>query len=103
MGSRSGPTSPQPRMTTFSSMAILLQHRAREITLFELALLVEPFALRPDFRNGVRPVLSARDEIFPCRDAALFELLHEIVERRPRDVVREARVPSDVHAQGEML
>src|SRR5688572_2751217 len=103
MGSCSGPTSPTPRMTTLLSMAIFLQHRAREVALFELALLVEAFALRPDFRDRIRPVLAARDEIIPRRDAALPELLHEIVERGPRDVVREARIPRDVHAELEML
>src|SRR6476660_7798053 len=90
-------------MTTFLSMAIFLQHRTREIALFELALLVEAFAFRPDFRDRVGPVLAARDEIVPRRDSALLELLHEIVERSPCDVVREAWIPGDVHAEREML
>src|SRR4051812_48731390 len=85
------------------TLAIFLQHRAREIALLELALLVEAFALRPDFRDRVRPVFAARDEIFPRCDTALLEVPHEIVERGPCDVVREARVPRDVHAEREML
>src|SRR5262245_54501216 len=83
--------------------AVFLQCRAREIQLLQLPLLVEPLAFRPDLRPRVRLRLAALHEVFPRLDAVRVEVMHEIPQRSPRDVVREARIPREVDAEREVL
>src|SRR2546428_12069326 len=75
---RGAPAAPRP-----------LRYLRFEIPFFQLALFIGAFAFGPDGRLRVRTVLPAVGEFLPRRDAAAVEVLHEIPERRPRDVVRE--------------
>src|SRR5262249_30049956 len=46
---------------------------------------------------------AARDEIFPCTDTARLEIRHEVPQRRPQDLMREAWEPGNGHAKFQML
>src|SRR5262249_39874300 len=82
---------------------MLLAHRAREIPLFERPLHLAARAVRPRLWPRIGPVLAARLEVFPGGDPPLLEILHEVPERRPHDLVGEPRIPGDVDAERQML
>src|SRR4249919_1770650 len=73
------------------------------IQLFEFLLHGGAFAVLADGGLGVWLVAMLCLEIVPGSDAARLEIIHEIPERRPQHVVGEAREPSDVDAQLQVL
>src|SRR6185503_7178224 len=84
------------------STLVFFQRGRREVFLLELALLFAALASRPGLGAGIGPVLAARLEILPGRDAALLEVLHEIPQRRPHHLVSEAGIPGDVDAERQV-
>src|SRR5204863_6554247 len=76
---------------------------ALEIALLELSLLLAALAAGRHVRDVIRRVVVRGLEVLPGLNAALLEIAHEVPQRGPDHVVREARIPGDVDAEREML
>src|SRR5450631_1099276 len=69
-----------------------------EVEIFKLLLHGCPFAILTDGRFRVGFVAPALKEVFPGGSAARLKIVHEIPQRRPKDVMGKARKPGDVYA-----
>src|SRR6476661_8754325 len=85
------------------SLFLVLLPFALEVALLELALLLAALAAGRHVGDGIRRMFVRGLEVLPGLNAALLEIAHEIPQRGPDHVVREARIPGDVDAEREML
>src|SRR5215469_8092764 len=86
-----------------SGAAVFGQSIAGKIAFFEPALLFEALFIRSGLGTRVGTVLACLLEFLPGGDALLPKLLHEVPQGCPSHLMREARIPGDRNAKGEMF
>src|SRR5207245_4580125 len=72
---------------------------ASRIELFEPLLQGRSLAIRPNRRLGIGPRAPAGDEVLPRCDPPRLKIVHEIPQRGPQHMMREAREPRDIDAE----
>src|SRR5271156_6235981 len=75
----------------------------RKIALLQHLLFCSAFAILRRLGSGIGLVTAALDKGVPGLHATRLERGHEVPQRRPGDVVGEARIPGDGDAERQML
>src|ERR1043165_6898230 len=76
---------------------------APRIEFFKALLHSRPLPVRANARLPIGSFTTARNKVLPGRDSPRMEVIHEIPQRGPQHVVREAGKPGDVDAERHVL